>query len=310
MTPPPPRSLLDTLANPYLLLVLTTLFWGLNVVVGRSAVGSEMPPVALTFWRWFLAILLLMPFAGPALWRQRSIVRRHWKILLLLSFLGVAVFNTMLYLALTRTSAVNASLINGIVPAATAFAAWILVRDRLSGLGAVGLAVSFAGVVVILARGDLSVLLGLQFNFGDMLMLPAIAAWAAYTALLRFRPVALDPLVFILVTFMVGILFVAVVYGFELSQGKTFAVNLRTLSTIGYVGLFPSLLAYVFWNRAVLQVGPNRASVFYYLLPVWGAVFGVLLLGEPFLLYHLAGIALIFAGVYVATGRRARGKNA
>ncbi|HJN04090.1 MAG TPA: EamA family transporter, partial [Alphaproteobacteria bacterium] len=82
MTPPPPRSLLDTLANPYLLLVLTTLFWGLNVVVGRSAVGSEMPPVALTFWRWFLAILLLMPFAGPALWRQRSIVRRHWKILL------------------------------------------------------------------------------------------------------------------------------------------------------------------------------------------------------------------------------------
>ncbi len=298
-------KLIRGLLNPYLLLMLATIFWGANVVVGRGMVGTEMPPVALSFWRWTLATLILIPFAGPTLWRQRAIVRAHFWWLVFMAIIGVAIFNTLLYIALTMTTAVNASLINGFVPAATAVAAWLILREKVSVLGSVGLLISFVGVVVILAHGEISVLLGFQFNLGDLLMLPAIGTWAIYTALLRFRPKDFDPLAFTLFTFFVGNLFVAVAYGFEISQGHTFSLNLKTLSAIGYVGLFPSLLAYVFWNRAVVEVGPNRASAFYYLLPAWGSFFAVIFLGEPFQFYHTAGIALIFAGVYLATGRRA-----
>jgi drug/metabolite transporter (DMT)-like permease len=292
------------LANPYLLLTLTTLFWGANVVVGRAVTGAEMPPVALSFWRWALAAAILLPFAGPSLWRQRDLVFKHWPILLVLSVTGVAIFNTLLYLALTMTTAVNASLIQGFLPALTVLVSWILLRQGTTLRAIAGMAVSMVGVVVVISRGDVAALFGLGANLGDLLMLPAMAAWALYNVLLRFRPTGLDPFAFILLTFLVGLVFVGGAYAIELAAGKTFALNGATGGAIAYVALFPALLAYIFWNRGVQAVGANAASQFHYLMPLWGSLLAVILLGEAFRLFHLAGIVLIFGGVYLATSTR------
>jgi drug/metabolite transporter (DMT)-like permease len=293
------------IANPYVLLTLTTLFWGANVVVGRAATGAEMPPVALSFWRWAVATLILLPFAWPTLARQRALVFKHWRILLILSVTGVAVFNTLLYLALTMTTAVNASLIQGFLPALTVLVSWIILRAGTTPRAVAGMIVSMIGVVVVISRGDLGLLLHLGPNTGDLLMLPAMAAWALYTVLLRYKPPELDPFAFILLTFLVGIVFVGAAYGVELAFGRTFTLNAATGGAILYVALFPALLGYIFWNRGVKAVGANVASQFQYLMPLWGSLLAVIFLGEDFRLFHLAGIILIFGGVYLATLRRA-----
>ena len=137
-------------------------------------------------------------------------------------------------------------------------------------------------------------------------MLPALASWALYTALLRLRPAALDPLAFILITFIIGLIPVAALYAGEISIGRTFEVNTSNLSAIAYVGIFPSLVAYIFWNRGVMAIGAGATSQFQYLMPIWGSALAVLFLGEDFRLFHLAGIVLIFVGVYLATGQGGR----
>ncbi len=298
------------IANPYLLLTLTTFFWGANVVLGRAAPSFDMPPVALSFWRWAIATLILLPFALPTLWRQRALVIRHWPVLLTLSISGVAIFNTLLYLALTMTTAVNVSLIQGFLPALTVFASWIILREGTTPRAVAGMVISMMGVVVVISRGDLGLLFGLGPNLGDLLMLPAMASWALYTVFLRFKPPDLDPFAFILLTFIVGVVFVGAAYGVELAQGKTFTLNAATGSAIAYIALFPALIAYILWNRGVKAVGANVASQFQYLMPLWGSLLAVIFLGEEFLLFHVAGIVLIFGGVYLATARpRGRGQT-
>ena len=281
------------IANPYVLLTLTTFFWGANVVVGRAATAGDMPPVALSFWRWAIATLILLPFAGPALWRQRAVVIRHWPILLVLSISGVAIFNTLLYLSLTMTTAllylsltmttaINAALIQGFLPALTVFVSWIILREGTTPRAVAGMVVSMIGVVVVISRGDLGLLIGLGPNLGDLLMLPAMASWALYTVLLRFKPRGLDPFAFILLTFLIGVVFVGAAYAVELALGKTFALDAATGSAIAYVALFPALIAYILWNRGVQAVGANVASQFQYLMPLWGSLLAVIFLGEAF----------------------------
>lgn len=289
---------------PWLLLVLATLFWGLNTVIGRAVVG-DVPPVAMSFWRWTIATLVILPFAMPALIRQRALVRAHWPILVLLGVLGVGVYNTLLYISLNSTSAVNAALLNGFSPAATVFFTWLVMREAIRKQTAIGMFISLVGLVVIVTRGDLSVLTGFHFNQGDLLMLPAVVCWSLYTALLRFKPGELDGFAFILLTFLVGLVVVGAAYACELSTGRGFALTTENLAALAYVGTLPSLVSYIFWNAGVLALGANRGVQFYNFVPVWGTLLAVLLIGEAFRLHHFIGMALILAGVWLATTRRA-----
>lgn len=289
---------------PWLLLVLATLFWGLNTVIGRAVVG-DIPPVAMSFWRWTIATFVILPFALPTLIRQWALVRAHWPILVLLGVLGVGVYNTMLYIALNSTSAVNAALLNGFSPAATVFFTWLVVRETIRGRTAIGMFVSLVGLVVIVTRGDIAVLTGFGFNQGDLLMVPAVVCWSLYTALLRFKPKELDAFAFILLTFLVGLVVVGCAYAYELSTGAGFALTTENLAALAYVGTLPSLASYIFWNAGVLALGANRGVQFYNLVPVWGSALAVLLIGEAFRLHHFAGMALILFGVWLATARPA-----
>lgn len=220
--------------------------------------------------------------------------------------LGVGIYNTLLYTALNSTTAVNAALLDSFSPAVTVFLTWLVAQEAIRGRTALGMFISLAGLLVVVTRGDLAVLAGFRFNAGDLLMIPAVVAWSLYTALLRLKPREFDGLALVLLTFLIGLVVVGAAYLWELSTGAGFVLTTEAAAALAYVGTLPSLAAYIFWNAGVLALGANRGVQFYNLVPVWGALLAVLLIGEDFRPYHVASMALILAGVWLATARPSR----
>ena len=291
-------------ASPYLLLPLTMLFWAGNNVVGRAA-APDIGPMALSFWRWLLALCILLPFVLPRLREQRHIIRAHWARLFGFGVLGVAAFTTLHYTALGHTTAINASLLASTMPAAIIGVSWLLFRETVSLRATLGMAVALAGVIAIVAKADTDIARTFDFNDGDLLALLAVVIWALYSVLLRFRPRGLDPLAFLAAIIASGLVVIGPLYAIEVARGLTFVPDWSTVLTIGYVGVFPSLMSYVFYNAGVEALGANKAGQFIYLSPLFASVLAVTLLGERFQTYHAAGMAAIFVGLYLSTGGRA-----
>lgn len=284
---------------PYLLVTLAALFWSGNFVLGR-ALGGLIPPIALSFWRWALALLILLPFALPRLGRQAALIRRHWAILILLGLLGVTNFNTFVYLGLTTTTATNAVLLQSTTPVLIVGLSFALLGERVGVQQAAGILLSLGGVAAIVLKGDLGMLSGLDVNQGDLWVLAAVVSWALYSVCLRWRPPELDPLAFLAATIAAGLIPLLPLYLWDLGRVGGFALDRVTLSAIAYVAIFPSVLAYVFWNRAVAELGATRTGQFMHLMPVFGTLLSMLLLGERLQGFHLAGIGLIAAGIWLA----------
>lgn len=299
-TPSSGRRLAD---QAWLLMVLPPLFWASNSVLGR-AVAGEVPPVGLAFWRWTLGVLLVLPFAWRHLRHDARTLATHWKVVALLSALGIAVFNTFLYIGLHTTTALNAVMMQSSMPVLIVLMSLALFGDRVSPLQAVGIAVSLVGASTLIAHGDPAVLLGLQLNAGDLWVLAAVLGYAAYTALLRRRP-AVHALSFIVATFAGGALILLPFYVWEGLSGQPMPLSLTSLGSVAYVALFPSILAYLCFNRSVALVGANTAGLAIHLIPVFGSLLAILFLGEQPHLYHAVGIALIAAGIILASRKRA-----
>lgn len=291
------------LLSPYVLMALPPLFWAGNAVVGRAVVG-DLPPIALAFWRWCLALLILLPMGGPGLIGQRAVIRRHWRVLLALSVTSVTAYNTLLYLALQSTTAINATLVGSTIPIAILALSWVWLGSRTTLQQALGVAVSLVGVLAVIARGDVAALLALRLHAGDLWMLAATLSWAVYSVLLRRYPVPLSPFALLTLQVAVGLLVLAPLYGLELATGRTMAVTPAALAAIAYVGVFASVAAYYFWNFGVARLGPGIAGQYAYLIPVFTAILATLFLGEQFRWFHAAGLVLIFGGIWVATRPR------
>lgn len=286
--------------SPYLLLVLTTLFWSGNFVLGR-AVHAVFTPFSLSFWRWAVALVILLPFVWRALREQGLLPWRHLPILLLLSVLGVVNFNTFVYIGLQSTTATNAVIMLSITPVLIVALSFLLLRQTVNRWQGLGIGISLAGVLVIVARGEARALLAWQVNPGDLWVLAAVASWALYSVCLRWRPAALRPLPFQALTMLIGVLILAPLYGWDLAHGHVFPLDAATLGSILYLALFPSILAYIFWNRAVAELGANRSGQFLHLMPAFGALLAMLFLGERLHAFHALGIALIALGIWLAT---------
>ncbi|GAB4067264.1 DMT family transporter [Ancylobacter sonchi] len=289
---------------PYLLLSLTSLFWAGNIVVGRLAAG-HVPPIGLAFLRWVIASAILMPFAWPLLRREWTLLRGHVVVVLVLSLTGIAAFNTMMYWGLQYTPAINALLIQSTGPLMIAFWSLAINRERLSLGQLAGILLSLLGVFVIICRGDPAVALHIDFNVGDLWAIAAMVIYGAYSALLARRP-GMTPIGFLTVTTVLGSLMLAPLFIWERMEGVPFHADLKTLAVVVYIGVFPSVLAYLCFIRGVHLVGPNRAAPFFHLMPVFGSVLAIAFLGESFHLYHAVGYALVLSGIAIATlwGRR------
>jgi drug/metabolite transporter (DMT)-like permease len=303
VTPQPERAWLA-----YLMLTMTMLMWSGNFIIGRG-LRDILSPASLSFWRWLLTALLIVPFAWPHLRRQWPIVLRHWRMLLLLSVLMVSLGNTLTYYALESTTAINAALVNAVQPVVMIVVAWLLDRDAVTRLQGVGIVLSLVGVVMVISRADIEAILALRFNVGDLWMFCAVISFSFYAVLHRRAPRDLHPLVLLQTIALVGAVGVVPIYLGEWAAGTVrMAVTVEALAAIVYIALFASFIAILFWNRGLAMIGPNRAGVFIYLLPVFSSVLSVTLLDEPVGLYHLAGFAFIIVGIYVTTQLGARRK--
>ena len=285
--------------QPYLLLSLTSLSWAGNTVLGRFIAG-HVPPVTLAFIRWFGAFAILLPFAARHLLRDWPTIRKNAGLMALLAVTGFSVFNTMAYYGLQYTTAINGLLLQSIAPLFVAMWTFALFGDRLTLRQAAGMSVSLTGVVIIICRGSLDVLLAIAFNRGDVWFLAALVVYGFYAAALRKRP-AMHPISFLTVGMGLGSLLLVPAVAIELGGGRTLTFDGESLLSFAYVCLFPSLLGYLFLNRGIELVGANRAAPFIHLVPVFGSVLAIVLLGERFELYHAIGYGLVLTGITVAT---------
>jgi drug/metabolite transporter (DMT)-like permease len=294
--------------SAYLLLMLTTLFWSGNFVLAR-AVHLQVPPIGLSFWRWSLAGLILLPFVWRNMAAKWSLVRCHLLLVIALALLGVSSFNTLVYLGLQTTTASNGVLLQSIIPLVIILLSRLILGLLVTAGQGLGILASLLGVLIIITRGDLQVLLQLAVTRGDLLVLAAVIAWGFYSTLLKKLPTALRGLPLLGYTIAIGVVGIAPFYAWEIAQGTRMTLSAVTLTSVGYVAIFPSLLAYLFWNRAIEQLGPNRSGQFIHLMPVFGSLLSVSFLGERLHLYHLVGILFVAAGIYIATLRGDRGQE-
>ena len=291
------------LASPHLLLFLTALFWAGHWIVARAVVPYASP-VGMAFWRWAAALVLLAPFAAPALAREWPAVRRAWRPLLFFGTCGTVIYNAIGYFGIRDSSATNAVLFQSLTPALIPLAAWLLFRERIRPVTAAGLALSFAGVLAVVSRLDAAAAAALQANPGDLWLLANTALWALYTACLRWRPAGLSPLAFMLAVMLTGMLTGLPAYALDLAAGGRVEPNPGLVLGILYLAAFPSILCYLMWNRAVAAVGPATAGVYLHLIPLLGAGMAMVFLGERLQLYHVVGLALILGGVWIAARGR------
>lgn len=290
------RALAD---KPYFLMLLPGLFWAGNAIVARSIAG-EVPPIGLAFWRWAVAAIVILPLAWRYLRRDIPMMLARWPIMLLLTTLGISVFNTFLYMAAHTTTAINIVMLQTTMPIVVVLATYLIFRDRVSPLQAFGILVSLAGTLVLTAHGDPAILAHFDFRPGDLWMLAAVVSYAIYTALLRLRP-PVHGFSFAFASFGLGALLLLPFYAAETVLVGPVPVSPGSLLAIGYVAVFASILAYMGFNRTVELLGANTAGLTVHLIPVFGILLAVLLLGERLEPYHGLGIGLIASGLWLAT---------
>jgi drug/metabolite transporter (DMT)-like permease len=294
---------------PYILLILTALFWSGNFVLSRG-MHAEIPPMTLSFWRWAVALLILACFGLRHLIAQRKLAFKHKNFLILQGVLGVAGFNSFVYLALQTTTAINAVLVNSCIPVIIALISWGMYNDRLSFRQCLGVFTSLSGVLMIISRGELSTLLDLQFNRGDILVFIAAILWATYSANLKKYPKGLHPLAYLTGIVLVGLAVLFPFYLLELFRGRIMTISTGSIVTILYVAIFASVLAFIFWNRAVTMLGANIAGPFIHLMPVFSTILAVFFLGETLTQIHIQAIFLIFGGILMTAFRGKEKKEA
>lgn len=284
----------------YLLLIVPPLCWAGNFVVGR-AIHAEIPPVALTFWRWVVAAAVLLPLAGAETWRARALIRRQWPLLAMLALSGVVGFQFVVYQGLHSTTAINGVLIIATIPAVIPAFAYALDAERITARQGLGILVSTLGVATIVLRGDLAAALALDVAAGDLWIASAVPMWALYSVLVRRKHEALPPLALLLAIVGIGLAVLAPAYAWELASVGGFTPTLPAAAAVAYVGVAASVLAFWCWNRGIAGVGASKAGLYLHLMPVFAALLAVAFLDERLYGYHGVGMVLVAAGLYLSS---------
>jgi drug/metabolite transporter (DMT)-like permease len=291
------------LKSPYVLLSLAMLCWAGNWVVGR-AIHEEIPPFTLNFWRWSAALLLVLPAAWPSLRQQWPLLRKNWKWVVPMAAIGSAIFQSMVYLGLQSTTALNGALLIALVPVVVAGIAAAILGDRFTPRQGLGIAVSLAGAVIVIVRGDLGVLLALAFNKGDLWILASVPIWSLYTVMLKRWPAGLERMSFLAAMTVIGVVLQFPFFLWEMETGRHMLVTLESLASIAYCAVFASFLAFVFYNAALQRTTPTVAGPFHHLHPAFTALLGIVFLGERVGWYHAAGVACIVLGLYFTSSAK------
>lgn len=283
----------------YALLVVCVLLWSANFVLGRFVAGA-IEPWELAFFRWLGVFIVTLPFLFLHVKKIWAALKEHFALLLLLSALGIAAFNTLLYIGLQQTTATNALLINSSIPIVIVLLSAVILKTYISKTQILGILLSTAGVVFLVLKGDIQSIVTLSFNPGDFWVIASSLCWASYSVLVKFRPPHLSSFEFFITTVALG---VVMLLPFYLAQGYTWEREVMVLShyawVIGYVVLFTSILCYYLWHKGIAHIGADKTGQFTHLMPLFGSFLAYLFLGERLEWFHLGGIVLIFGGIYL-----------
>jgi drug/metabolite transporter (DMT)-like permease len=281
------------------LLAAANLFWAGNIVLARGLAG-QVPPISLAYWRWTGAFIVSIGFAWPALKTDLPVMLRHWKMMLVLSATGIASYNTMSYIGLTSTTALNVLLLQSATPLIIIVWAYLLFGETPTLRQAVGVLVSLAGVAAIAGHGSLDVLAHLRLNRGDLWVLAGLLIYAFYCVGLRKRP-AVHPLSFLAAAMGIGSVMMLPFMLWEVAAGARIHGGLFSYAAIAYTAILPSFVAYLLFNRGVELIGAGRAGQSMHLMPLFGSILAVVFLREAFQIYHAFGIAMIATGILLAS---------
>ena len=287
------------------LATFAVLIWATPPVLARALSGA-IPPIALSYSRWVLGLVVLLPFVWKRLPQEWPKLRPHWFSLALLALFMIA-GSTLATVSVYFTTATNAVLVNASQPAITACVTYLVARERLALIQAVGVAFAFAGILVMIGRADLGVLASLDINIGDLIMLCAVIGWSLYAVFVHRRSYSPPPDILLFYIALVGTVVMLPIWLLELVLAGGFEPRATYGLAMLYLAVFPTLLATYCWNHAIHAIGANRAAIFINLIPVFGACFAMLFLGERLYAWHFAGAALVFVGIALAARRRSGG---
>ena len=286
--------------SAYLLLVLATLFWSGNFIVGKFATLFQLPPLTLNVFRWISVWLILMPFTYKEIYNNLPIIKKNWLVISFMGVITISTFNSVVYFALNYTQVINAVLVLAAIPAATIIFSALMKIERTNIFQLFGLFLSIIGIGSIISNGDIQKILSLSFNKGDLWMLVCVFTWALYSTLLKKNKFKFSQFSLIQLMVSVGVLFLIPQFFYEQSIGLEVNFNKAFFLILFYVVIFPAIAAYYCWQKGVQIIGPNRASMFIQLMPLFSAVMAIIIFNEKFELYHFVGATFIVSGIYLS----------
>ena len=288
----------------YLFLILTTLFWAGNFIVGQQASRFDIPPFTLNFYRWTFAWLILAPFTIKEIIEKKDHIRENIKLIIILGITSITIFNSIVYYSLNFTQVISGVLMISTIPVMIIVFCWLLKIEKSNIYQILGVIFSLSGVIVIITKADLVILLNLNFNKGDLWMVVAMFSWAMYSALLRKKKLEISQLSLLQIIISAGLVFLFPAYLIELSLGHKATIHLPFILILTYVVLFPGLASFIFWIKGISIIGSNRAGIFLHLIPIFSTIMAIIILKEKFMFYHLIGALLIITGIILSSRKR------
>ena len=287
----------------YVLLILTTLFWSGNFIVGKAASTYEIPPFSLNFYRWLFAGLILLPFTFNEIFKKKNYILDNIGLFIILGITGITIFNSTVYYSLYYMQVISGVLMISTIPVWIMFISSILGIEKTNKFQIYGVILSLLGVLSIITKSDLEVIKSLDFNRGDLIMAMGMIAWALYSALLKKKIYEISQIALLEVVIITGLVFLIPIYVLEINLGNKIILGKPFILTLSYVVIFPGLASFFFWIKGVGIVGANRAGVFLHLMPVFGSIMAIIFFDEKFMIYHLLGAIFIIAGITLSNKR-------
>ena len=285
----------------YIFLILCTLFWAGNFIVGKVATLFDIPPFTLNFYRWLIAFLILFPFTYKKLYQNFNEIRDNIIPLSIMGFTSITIFNSVVYYSLNYTQVLNGVLMISTIPVLIIFFSSILTSEKVKLPQILGLVISFIGVLIIITKFEFNKLLNLNLNKGDMWILVAMISWAIYSVMIKEKKINLEPFILLQTLILIGLVFLVPFYIYEILTFQYLAINIPVMLTVGYVVLFAGIGAYIFWIGAIKIIGPSRSGIFLHLMPVFSSLMAIFILGEKLANFHIYGASLILIGIIISS---------
>ena len=291
----------------YIFLILATLFWSGNFIVGKAASLFEIPPFTLNFYRWLFAWLILAPFTLKEILKKKNYILENIKLILILGITSITIFNSIVYYSLNFTQVISGVLMISTIPVMIIFFCWIFKIEKTNIYQITGVIFSLLGVVVIIIKADLRIILNLNFNKGDLWMAVAMFSWAIYSALLRKKNFKLSQLSLLQMIISAGLIILLPAYLIEFAMGYRVNIHLPFILTLTYVVFFPGLASFTLWIKGISIIGSNRSGIFLHLMPIFSTILAILIFNEKFMAYHLIGAIFIVTGIVLSSKKTKHG---